>query len=87
MKSEDANAIIMAGVTLYFIGCVGLFTNWNSHQTIDVASSVTAGLGLLTTCAGILLIENYRLFKVFAIIGVVLILTFGYGWMTHRLFL
>jgi hypothetical protein len=45
---------VMAGVTLYFIGCVELFTNWNSHHKIDVASSVTSGLGLLTTCVGIL---------------------------------
>lgn len=84
MKSDDASAIIMAGGTFYFIGCVGLFTNWNSHHLMDAASSVIAGLGLLTTCVGILLIENYRLFKVFALIGVVLILTFGYEWIAHH---
>ena len=84
MKSEDANAIIMAGCTLYFIGCVGLFTNWNSYHAIDVASSVTTGLGLLTTCVGILLIENYRLFKAFALIGVALILAFGYTWIAYH---
>ena len=84
MKSDAATTIVMAGVTLYFIGCVELFTNWNSHHKIDVASSVTAGLGLLTTCFGILLIENYRLFKVFALIGVALILAFGYAWIVHR---
>jgi multidrug transporter EmrE-like cation transporter len=84
MKNDDATTIVIAGVTLYFIGYVGLFTNWNSHQTIDVAYSVTSGLGLLTTCVGILLIENYRLFKAFALVGVVLILTFGYTWVVHR---
>ena len=84
MKSDDATTIIMAGGTLYFVGCVGLFTNWNSYHLIDVASSVTAGLGLLTTCFGILLIGNYRLFKVFALIGVALILAFGYTWIVHR---
>jgi hypothetical protein len=83
MKSDDATIIMIAGGTLYFIGCVGLFTNWNSHHTIDVASSVTSGLGLLTTCVGILLVDNYRLFKAFALIGVALILTFAYAWIAH----
>jgi hypothetical protein len=83
MKSDDATAIMMAGGTLYFIGCVGLFTNWNSHHMMDVTSSVTAGLGLLITCVGILLIDNYRLFKAFALIGIALILTFGISWIAH----
>lgn len=83
MKSDDATAIMMAGGTLYFIGCVGLFTNWNSHHIVDVTSSVTVGLGLLITCVGILLIDNYRLFKVFALIGIALILTFGISWIAH----
>jgi len=83
MDSDDVNAILMAGGTLYFIGCVGLFTSWNSHHIIDVASSVTSGLGLLTTCIGILLIDNYWLFKAFALICIALILTFGYAWIAH----
>jgi imidazoleglycerol phosphate dehydratase HisB len=35
MKSDAATTIVMAGVTLYFIGCVELFTNWNSHHKIE----------------------------------------------------
>ncbi len=85
MKSDDGITIMMAGGTLYFIGCVGLFTNWNSYHVIDVVSSVTSGLGLLTTCVGILLIDNYRLFKAFALICIALILTFGISWIV-RLF-
>ena len=83
MKGDDASTIIMAGGTLYFIGCVGLFTNWNSHHLIDIASSVTAGLGLLTTCLGVLLIDNYWLFKAFALIGIALILAFGVSWIVQ----
>lgn len=83
MKSDDATAIIMAGGTLYFVGCVGLFTNWNSFHLIDVTSSVTSGLGLLTTCFGILLIDDYRLFKAFALICIALILAFGISWIAH----
>ena len=85
MKGDDASTIIMAGGTLYFIGCVGLFTNWNSHHLIDIASCVTAGLGLLTTCVGVLLIDNYWLFKAFALIGIALILAFGISWIAHPL--
>ena len=83
MKSDDGTTIMMAGGTLYFIGCVGLFTNWNSYHIIDVTSSVTSGLGLLTTCVGILLIDNYRLFKAFALICIALILIFGISWIAH----
>jgi len=36
MKSDAATTIVMAGVTLYFIGCVELFTNWNSHHKIGI---------------------------------------------------
>jgi hypothetical protein len=83
MEKDDANTIIITGVTLYFIGCVGLFTNWKTHQMIDTVSSVTSGLGLLTTCIGILLIDNYLLFKAFALIGIALILAFGVAWIVH----
>jgi hypothetical protein len=77
MKEDDARTIIMAGGTLYFIGCVGLFTNWKTHQIMDTASTVTLGFGLLTTGIGVLLIDNYLLFKAFALIGIALILAFG----------
>jgi hypothetical protein len=83
MKKDDANIIIMAGGTLYFIRCVGLFTNWKTHQIIDTASAVTSGLGLLTTSIGILLINNYLLFKAFALIGIALILAFWVAWIVH----
>ena len=83
MGKGDANTIIIAGVTLYFIGCVGLFTNWKMHQIIDTASAVTSGLGLFTTCVGILLIDDYLLFKAFASIGIALILAFGIVWIVH----
>jgi hypothetical protein len=83
MEKDDAYTIIMAGGTLYFIGCVGLFTNWKTHQIIDTASAVTSGFGLLTTCIGILLIDNYLLFKAFALIGIALILAFGVTWIVH----
>jgi hypothetical protein len=83
MKNEDANNIIIVGAILYFIGCFGLFTNWKTHQIIDTASAVTSGLGLLTTCIGILLIDNYLLFKAFALIGITLILAFGVTWIIH----
>jgi hypothetical protein len=36
----------MAGSILYFIGCVGLFTNWKTHQKVDTESDITSGLGL-----------------------------------------
>jgi hypothetical protein len=85
MEKNDANTIIMAGGTLYFIGCVGLFTNWKSHYMIDTTSTVTLYLGLLTTCIGILLIDNYILFKAFALIGIALILAFGVAWMVQLL--
>lgn len=83
MKKEDASTIILAGGTLYFIGCVGLFTNWKTHQMIDIASAATLGLGMLTMCIGILLIENYLIFKIFALIGIGLILAFGVEWVVH----
>jgi hypothetical protein len=73
----------MAGGTLYFVGCVGLFTNWKAHQLVDTASSVTLGLGLLTICIGILLIDNYLLFKAFAVIGLALILAHGVAWIVQ----
>jgi hypothetical protein len=80
MKNEDANTIIMVGGTFYLIGCTGLITNWNSYHIIDAPSVVISCLGLLTTCVGILLIDNYLLFKAFALIGIALILTFGIAW-------
>ena len=83
MRKDDANTIIIAGSTLYFIGCVGLFTNWKAHQMIDPASAVTSGLGLLAMCIGILLIENYMIFKIFALVGIALILAFGVEWIAH----
>jgi hypothetical protein len=83
MEKDDANTIIMAGGTFYFIGCVGSFTNWKTHQIIDTASAVTSGLGLLTTFIGILLINSYLLFKAFALIGIALILAFGVAWIAH----
>jgi hypothetical protein len=85
MKNDDATTIIMAGGTLYFKGCVGLFTNWKTHQTIDTASAVTSGLGLLTACIGMLLIDNYLLFKAFALIGIALISAFGVVWIVYLL--
>jgi hypothetical protein len=83
MKNDDATTIIMAGGTLYLIGCVGLFTNWKAHQMIDTAPSVKLGLGLLTICIGILLIDNYLLFKAFAVIGIALILAYGVAWIVQ----
>ena len=65
---------------MYFIGYVGLFTNWKTHQVIDTASSVTLGLGLLTICIGILLIDNYLLFKAFVVLVTALILAYGVAW-------
>ena len=83
VEKDDAKTIIMAGGALYFIGCVGLFTSWKTHQIIDTTSAVTSGLGLLTTCIGILLIDNYLLFKAFAVIGIALILAYGVAWIVQ----
>ena len=83
MGKDDATTIILAGGTLYFIGCVGLFTTWKTHQMIDTASAVTSAIGLLIVCIGVLLIDNYLLFKVFALIGIVLIFAFGVTWVVH----
>jgi hypothetical protein len=87
MRKGDANSIIVAGFTLYFIGCVGLFTSWKTHQSIDVASSAVAGTGLMTVCVGVLLIEGYLLFKAFALIGFVLVMAIGISWILHLPFL
>jgi hypothetical protein len=61
----------------------GLFTNWKAHQMIDTASSVTLGLGLLAVCIGILLIDNYLLFKAFAVMGIALISAYGVAWIVQ----
>jgi hypothetical protein len=83
MEKDDANAIIIVGGTLYFIGCAGLFSNWKARQIIDTTSAATLCLGLSITCVGILLIDNYLLFKAFALIGIALILAFGVAWIVH----
>jgi hypothetical protein len=85
MEKDDANTIIIVGGTLYFIGCAGLFSNWKTHQIIDATSTATLYLGLFITCVGILLIDNYLLFKAFALIGIALILAFGIAWIVHLL--
>ena len=83
MKKDDANTMVIAGGTLYFIGCVGLFSTWKTDQITDPASSATFCLGLLIACVGILLIDDYLLFKAFALIGITLILAFGLAWIVH----
>jgi hypothetical protein len=83
MKKDNANTIIIIGGTLYFIGCAGLFSNWKTHQIIDATSAATLFFGLLITCVGILLIDDYLLFKAFALIGMALILAFGIAWIVH----
>jgi hypothetical protein len=83
MEKDDANAIIMIGGVLYFIGCTGLLTYWKTHNIIDTASAATLFLGLLIACVGILLINNYLFFKAVALIGIALILAFGLAWIVH----
>ena len=75
--------MVIVGGTLYFIGCTGLFSNWKTHQIIDAASAATFYLGLLIICVGILSIDNYLLFKSFALIGIALILAFEIAWIVH----
>ena len=79
-KSVDGTTIIMVGGTIYLVGCAGLITDWNSHQTISTLSAVISSLGLLVTCVGILMIDNYRFLKAFALMGILLISAFGLAW-------
>jgi hypothetical protein len=81
----DENVVIMAGGIVYLIGSAGLITHWNSYHMINVPAAAISSLGLLVACVGVLLVDNYLFLKAVALIGIALILAFGFAWLVHPL--